>query len=341
MNNSNENPRCSRRRFVEKMAHGTVWAGAAAVAGRPLFAVEKNPFAYDVSRFSRTDPALIAWDEVGRQVCPGQGARRMAFGPDGVLHVAAGKQIVRLGAKGGAASIDVGADVMCVAVAGDGTVYASLRDHVEVFAAGGQRRATWEAGDARTWISSLALAGDALFAADSGHRVILRYDLAGKLLGRIGARNTELQAPGLIVPSPFLDVKLHPDGLLRVNNPGRHRFEAYTVDGAFEGAWGTPSAAIRGFCGCCNPIGLAVLPDGRTVTCEKGLARVKVFGADGEFESVVAGPEAFPANVKACANPADCTKGGLDAAVDAQGCIHILDRVTAEIRVFQPKAART
>jgi streptogramin lyase len=76
------------------------------------------------------------------------------------------------------------------------------------------------------------------------------------------------------------------------------------------------------------------------VTGEKGLPRVKVFTADGKFESVVAGTESFAANVKACADPGDCTKGGLDIAVDSRGRIHILDRVTAEIRVLQPKKGR-
>jgi hypothetical protein len=340
MNNPKETPGYSRRRFVEKMAQGTVLAGTAAFSARPLFAVEANPFAYDVSRFSKTDPALIAWEEVSRRVCPGKGVRRMAFGPNDVLHVAAEGQIVRLGANGTVSSIAAGATVTCVAVAGDGTVYASLRDHVAVFDATGRRSATWEAPDKRTWISSLALGAGGLFAADSGNRVILRYDLSGKVTGRIGAKNAARNIPGLIVPSPFLEVKFHADGLLRVNNPGRHRFEAYTIDGDFESAWGAPSLAIAGFCGCCNPIGLALLPDGRTVTCEKGLPRVKVYRADGTFESVVAGPESFAANVKACADPGDCTKGGLDAAVDAQGRIHILDRVTAEIRVLQPKRGR-
>jgi hypothetical protein len=303
-------------------------------------AAEKNPFAYDVSRFATTDPALIAWEEVGRQVCPGKGARRMAFGPGDVLHIAAGEQIVRLGAKGGVGNIEVGATVYGVAVAGDGTVYAGLRDHIEVFAASGTRLARWDPLEKRTWLSSLALGPGGLFAADSGNRIILRYDLTGKIVGRIGAKHPERNTPGFVVPSPFLDVKLHPDGLLRVNNPGRHRFEAYTLEGEFAAAWGTPSAALRGFCGCCNPIGLALLPDGRTVTCEKGLARVKVHGADGQFESVVAGPESFAANVKAGADATAGPRSGLEAAVDAQGRIHILDRVTAEVRVFQRKPGR-
>jgi hypothetical protein len=114
--------------------------------------------------------------------------------------------------------------------------------------------------------------------------------------------------------------------------------EAYTFDGDFEGAWGKPTAAIEGFCGCCNPIGLALLSDGRFVTCEKGLPRVKVYSAEGEFESVVAGTESFPENAKACSGLNDCVHGGLDAAVDSEGRIYILDFVASDIRVMRRKA---
>ena len=49
---------------------------------------------------------------------------------------------------------------------------------------------------------------------------MLRYDKSGKLAGRIGEKNKERNIPGLIVPSPYLDVVLARDGLLRVNNTG-------------------------------------------------------------------------------------------------------------------------
>jgi hypothetical protein len=143
--------------------------------------------------------------------------------------------------------------------------------------------------------------------------------------------------PGLIVPSPFLDVIIHRDGLLRVNNPGRHQVEAYTFDGSLEGAWGKPTAATEGFCGCCNPIGLAALADGRIVTCEKGIPRVKIYSAGGEFESVVAGAESFPENALACNDLNDCIHGGLDAAVDSGGRIYILDLVAGNVRVMKRK----
>jgi hypothetical protein len=135
-------------------------------------------------------------------------------------------------------------------------------------------------------------------------------------------------------------VDLHPDGLIRVNNPGRHQVEAYTFEGHLELAWGKATAAIEGFCGCCNPIGLAMLPDGRIVTCEKGLPRVKVYSVHGDFESVVAGPESFPENAKAgsAEDPSDGTHAALDAAVDSHGRIGILDTVTGNIHLMAKKA---
>ena len=159
-------------------------------------------------------------------------------------------------------------------------------------------------------------------------------------MDRIGVKNAERNVPGLIVPSPYLHVAMAPDGLLRVNNPGRHRVETYTTAGDLEFSWGKPSAAIEGFCGCCNPVGLALLPDGRYVTCEKGLPRVKVYSAEGAFESVVAGAESFPENAAATfvKGAEDCRLGGLDAAVDSQQRVYVLDLVTAEVRVMKRKA---
>jgi len=214
-----------------------------------------------------------------------------------------------------------------------------LRDHIEVYDKQGALLKSWESPGAKTWVTGLAVGENDVFAADSGNRVILRYDRSGKLVRRIGEKNKERNVPGLIVPSPYLKVELARDGLLRVNNPGRHRVEIYTVEGDFELSWGRASAAIDGFCGCCNPIGLALLPDGRCVTCEKGLPRVKVYSEEGKFECVVAGTESFPQNAKtgSTRNPLDGTMGGLEAAVDSQGKIYILDLVAGDVRAMRRK----
>jgi len=339
MKTPQESTPVSRRQFMRKVAHGAVVVGAGTYAARVAAAAEANPFAYDVSRFSKTDPKLVGWEEVSRRTCPVKDARRLAIGPDDTVLVAAGNQLVRWGAAGDRPSLDLGAPVRCAAVAADGTLFVGLTDRIAVFDAAGKRQADWPGPGAKTWFTGLAVSEREVFAADSGNRIVWRLERAdGRTLGRIGGRDPARGVPGIILPSPFLDVKLHADGLLRINHTGRHRIEVYTTGGDFELAWGEASAAIGGFCGCCNPIGLALLPDGRTVTCEKGLPRVKVYRADGAFESVVAGTETFADNVRQCANPADCTRGGLDAAVDSRGRIHILDRVTGEVRILQPKA---
>jgi hypothetical protein len=298
-----------------------------------------NPLTYDVSRLSKTDSKLIAYEEVARWKSPHSQAKRIVAGPGDMLYVCAGNYVTTMSREGARGKeIALPDTARCVAAGQDGTVFVGLRDHVEVFDAKGQRQAIWDSPGKKCWLTALAVGESDVFAADSGNRVLLRYDKTGQLVSRIGEKNQERDVPGFIIPSPYLDVEIARDGLLRVNNPGRHRVEAYTFSGDFEGAWGKPTMNIDGFCGCCNPIGLALLPDGRFVTCEKGLPRVKIYSDQGQFESVVAGTESFPENTRACSDLNDCTRGGMDAAVDSEGRIYILDFVAADIRVMKRNA---
>lgn len=329
----------SRREFLGSSA-GTlaILAAIATQRGQTTAKGASEPYAYDLSRYQKTDPKLISHAEVARWKSPRPEAKRLGIGPDDTLYVCAGNHVTAMSAAGERGlEIALSSPACCVAVAKSGEIYVGLRDHVEVFNAKGERQATWESPGKKAWLTAIAVTEKDVFVADSGGRVLLRYDKSGKLVLRLGERNKERNVPGFVVPSPFLDIEIAGDGLLRVNNPGRHRVETYTAAGDFEGAWGRPTAAIQGFCGCCNPINLALLPDGRFVTCEKGLPRVKIYSASGEFESVVAGVETFAENGKAC-GPTDCTAGGLDAVVDSQGRIWILDFVTGDVRVMIAKA---
>lgn len=332
----------TRRRFLEGGARGL---GVVALAGLPgvghAAGNQSNPFAYDVERLTKTDPKLLQFEQVSRFTCPVPEPRRVALGPDNHLYVAARTGVCVLDVRGQRiADVATDSPARGLAFGDDGTLYVALRERIEVFNQKGSRLATWEMTGRKPWLTALAVGANDLFAADSGNRVVLRYDRSGKPVGRIGEKNKDRNVPGLIVPSPYLDVKLARDGLLRVNNPGRHCIEAYTADGDLELSWGKASAAIDGFCGCCNPVGLAMLPDARHVTCEKGLPRVKIYSAEGKLACVVAGTESFPENARAGSvhGLSDGSMGGLDATVDAQGTVYILDLVATDIRVMKPKA---
>jgi hypothetical protein len=313
------------------MAATKGWSKAAAAISDP----NTNPFAYDVTRLTKVDPRLLHYREVARLRSLRPDARRLALGAGDSVYLAAGKYVTALDASG-STLVEIALDrpARCLALTPQNDIYIGVQDHVEVFDAKGRRQAVWPAPGPRAWLTAVVLTPAAAFVADAGNRAIWRCDLSGKVIARIGEKDKNRNVPGFIVPSPFFDAALHRDGLLRVTNPGRHRVEAYTVEGDFEFAWGKPSAAIDGFCGCCNPIALAFLPDGSIVTCEKGLPRVKVYAVDGTLQSVVAPPESFSENRQACESLEDCQHGGLDVAVDRAGRVCILDRVTAEIRVM-------
>lgn len=337
--------RLSRRGFLQRAWSGSAWAAGASFL--PLVRTRaatgrENPFSYDLERYRRVDPQLVRYHLVGGFRSPRPEPRRLAMDRDGRLYLAADRQVIQLTAEGAFLNeIACAAPTRCVAVADDGTLYVGLKDHVEVYDRKGQRAAQWDPLAKRPFLTGLAVGSNDLFAADAGNRLVWRYDRSGRLLGRIGERNRDRNVPGLVIPSPCLDVEIAPDGLLRVNNPGRHRVEAYTPDGDVEFHWGRPSAAIDGFCGCCNPVNLALLPDGRCVTFEKGLPRVKVYDAEGRFESVVAAPDAFTDSGKefAGADPDRASIGGLDGVLDRRGRVYALDLLSGQIQIFQPKPA--
>jgi hypothetical protein len=330
----------TRRGFVEAGARSGVFASLVASYATTLGAAPR--------RFETTDPKLLRYREARRFPCLRPDPRRLTLGPDGRLWIAAGGYVCGFDDVGTAVTEHaLPGTARCVAVSPDGTqlfvgVSSGGKDAVHVLNPGlGTRLATWDSPGPKTWFTALAVTADQVFAADSGNRVILRYDRSGKLLGRIGAKDKARDIPGFVLPSPYLDVVVHPDGLLRVNNAGRHKVEAYTPEGDLEASWGKPGMGIEGFCGCCNPVSLATLPGGQIVTCEKGLPRVKVYSAQGEFDGVVAGVESFSENARVATgeSPGDGVRASLDAVADPQGRIYVLDTVTGLVRVMVRKEA--
>ena len=341
MNTSIRNRLLTRRSFLRRAARGAQVAGGVAAlgalsSGRAKAREDANPWAYDVTPYMTTDPDLIHYSEGAALTTPLQNPTCIALDSSGRVWLAAGKRVVAV-APDGDVAVEFSAthDVHCLCVHED-RVYAGSRDRVRVYDTKGSSLETWETPGQKSYLTSIAAAGSDVFVADAGQRVVHRYETSGRLLHRIGKRDVERGIPGFIVPSPFFAVAMGSDGLLRVANTGRHRVELYTTQGDLELSWGRPGMALENFSGCCNPIDLALLPDGRTVTFEKGIPRIKVYSPTGEFECVVAGPESFTENAKVC-GPNDCTLGGMAGVTDLQGRVLAVDFVTGTVRVFEPK----
>ena len=300
-------------------------------------------FVYDVSQLAGIEPNLILYAESGPPIHTGfSQSRAIALDSAGRMYVAGNRAIRVFNDSGNPErTIDLAGEPQCLTISADGTIYVGMMDHVEVLDAQGKPVASWEALGGEAVLTSIAKHKDAVFVADAGHRVVLHYDTAGTLVGHIGEKDPGRDIPGFAVPSPHFDLAVSRDGMLRVVNPGRNRIDTFTLDGDLEFSWGERSNGVKGFCGCCNPVSFALLPDGGFVTAEKGLVRVKVYNSDGAFVGVVAGPDQFAGGkqMKVCETPEECQGTALDVAAGADGRVYVLDPADNTVKVFSRKGA--
>jgi len=297
-------------------------------------------YAYDLSELARVDPNLILYAESGPPISTGfRQSRAIALGPGGRVYVAGDKAIRVFDAGSSQRTIDLSGEPQCLTVWDDGSIYVGLDDHVEVLGPEGQHIASWDSLGEEATLTSIARYKDDVFVADAGHRIVLRYDTAGTLIGHIGEKDPDKNIPGFFIPSPHFDLAVSRDGLLRVADPGRNRIDAFTFDGDLEFSWGQRSVKIEGFCGCCNPVNFALLPNGWFVTSEKGLVRVKVYDSNGAFVGVVASPAQLTdgSQMRICDSPEQCQGGSFDVAAATNGHIYILDTIKNVVRVFGKK----
>jgi hypothetical protein len=285
-----------------------------------------NPFAYSLEAMSAVDPSLLQFREERRLDVDLAAVHAVAAGPGGRIYVSGERELLVMDDNGVRRRLDLPESGYCLAVAPTGRVFIGLLNRVGVVDADGPAVELWPPLNGQARITSLTVAEESLFVADAGNRMVVRYSLAGEILGRIGAADPAAGVDGFHIPSPYFDVCVGHDGSLWAVNPGRHRLENYSADGRLRSVWGEPSGEVSGFCGCCNPTHLAIGRDGTFVTSEKGVPRVKVYSPAGRLEAVVAGPDQFAEGTV-----------GLDLAVDESGRILVLDPVAGAVRIFVRK----
>jgi hypothetical protein len=311
-------------------------------------------FEYSLEQLAKIDPNLILYKESTRPINTGFKTTHAVAVDSKVSIYVAGDNAIRVFEDSGKLlnEIELSGAPRCLAVeslytangASDNLkIYVTMMEHVEIYNGRGKLLSRWQSLGDDAVLTGIAVSKNDVFVADAGNRVILRYDKTGKIIKRIGRKDEDRNIPGFVIPSPYFDVAVGRDGLLRVTNPGIHKIEAYTFEGDLEFSWGEFSSGVKGFCGCCNPVNFAILQgyspsgaDDSFITCEKGLTRVKIYDPEGVFVGVVAGPEQLieGGEVEICDTPAECQFGGFDVAVDMNGRVFILDTIKNIVRIF-------
>lgn len=338
----NENPHHSnvdRRGFI---VLGILGAGVAGwIVSRNLKASSKtsgpNPFEYEVEAFEKVDPQLICFTEI-RQRHFSQHAVRKVAGLKGLYYVVAGSDIIQLDSNWNPVfTHSFPEPVKSVSFDEGKTMVVALRRSWERIHLESGERTSFSAVEDRSFFSDIVIHDGEVFLADSGMRCVQRLDWKGQLINTIGGEDKYTGQRGLILPSPCLSIAMGQDGLLRVNNPGRHRVEIHTKEGDLELYWGKASAGIDGFCGCCNPVSVAVRADGSCITAEKGLPRVKLYSPIGEFIGVVAGPETFKENLEAqkSTDRDESVHANLGVFVNDDDSVMVVDPVAQGLHQFE------
>jgi DNA-binding beta-propeller fold protein YncE len=285
----------------------------------------ESAFTYDLSRFREIDPALIGYREVEPIPLPEGAYTALAVGEDGGMAVAGAGGLVLLDAAGAVRlQRPLPQAATCLATGPGGRVYVGQSDHILVVEADGSSTEAWMALGEQAILTSVAAAGEWVVVADAGQHRVFVFDLSGRLVRQWDGTESG-STVGFVIPSPYFDVAAGPDGSFWVVNPGQLQLVQYDAAGRVGAMWGQSGMAVDRFCGCCNPVHIAVLPDGALVTAEKGIARLKVYRADGTFRAVVAGPDQFAGD-----------QAGDDVAVDGRtGRIRVLDAANHRVRVFE------
>ena len=127
-----------------------------------------------------------------------------------------------------------------------------------------------------------------------------------------------------MLPNRSLDFDVDAAGVVHATDSGRHQVTSWTFDGTMVASFGRfGMAKPEDFVGCCNPVNVAVAPDGSLVTAEKMVARVKVFGKDRTLLAVI-GP-----------GPFDPMCRHIPVVVDSSGRIVTADPERRTIEVFE------
>lgn len=248
---------------------------------------------------------LPRWVPKDKHSLPGV-PQALASDGKGQIFAAVGKAVYLLAPDGMTRSRNIfPSEVTALAARGEALAVARAQ-HLSLFAAGFEGEKNMPSPGDGTRFISIALGEGRVLGLDFGHRAIWAYDLSGRLISRFDLQEGG-QGPGLVLPSPQASLVTLPGGQWALGNTGRLRVEVHQADGALSRTWGGAGMALNQFPGCCNPVGLLVLPNGHFITWQKGLRRVLEHNDRGAVIAALMDPKEILPNVTHIAMAATAT----------------------------------
>ncbi len=278
---------------------------------------------YDLSPFLDVPEELLTYHEVLRQPLPA-GVNHISCSRSGELF-AAGTKLLRLDDQGQvltsanldepATALDACCDQMAIALPRRVQVYDRELQLLQDGANLGENAS----------LVSVALDRDRIAASDFGQRRIWLLDGLGNPKNQIDGVSAD-SSTGFRLPSPYFPCTFGPDDQLWVSHTGMQRVEHWQGT-KLVAHFGQTGMSIERFCGCCNPVNLAILPGGDLITVEKGLPRIKRYTQDGKLVAVIAPPRSF-----------ELTTRGIGLAVHPTGRIWVSDPKRQQLIAYEEQA---
>jgi DNA-binding beta-propeller fold protein YncE len=148
---------------------------------------------------------------------------------------------------------------------------------VVVLDRGGEYVSSWGTGTILDGHGICVTREDEVFLVDRDGHEVLKFDVHGRLLMRLGSRDRPRRQAPFNHPT---DVAVGPSGEIFVadgyGNASVHRFSA---DGAFQCSWGRPGSGPGEFS---TPHGIWADDSGRVLVADRENDRIQLFTSDGE-----------------------------------------------------------
>jgi hypothetical protein len=285
----------------------------------------------DIANLKKIDTSLVGYTKV-KVINPGIKGLSGIYVGTNKLFISGNRQMVILdSAQAKPIVVTVDSAINCITSDGK-NLYLGIGSQIAQYDMEGNLSAYWKPYSSKGFITSLAVNGNYVYAADAINKIVLKYSTDGQFIKVIGKKDSITGAPGFSIPSPYFDIAFDGFDDLWVVNPGKLELESFNKEGFLRSSWGNASSGNSGFIGCCNPAHMAVLPNG-FVTYEKGTDKIKAFDPAGRFLCFVAGAGSFRNNTDFQIGNLNLVK---DLAVNEEGDVYVLD-VYNQVNIFRKK----